>query len=361
MWNHLLKKSLGWLFGIAAVLTLATGVTANAPMPPSQYWIKFNTFAKLHSVQIAQCQDKQCQQSLLVREYGTCTQSGCLKTAPKFTTSHPLELDCADSLCLAALSPFYDKKELDPDRLYFIAQLDDRVVKSNIFPLVIGKDSYDTFTAKIVGDRLEISRDPIGNNTNSPLFQSIFLGSLFLTLGIESLVWGGYLRSKLATFNEISATIASVFIVHAFSFGIVWFSVTGLRNFAPDMMRAVGLSWLVLSLIYGGILSLYVRRAKVPLSPIAISGSIAYWWGASVMSSVVAFIFGYGSQIPSAFGVSEPIAILLAEIFVVGYEAWIIQRLRRDTLDFKSALLLSLVANSLSCTIGLAIAFFLPK
>jgi hypothetical protein len=151
------------------------------------------------------------------------------------------------------------------------------------------------------------------------------------------------------------------FIAHAFSFGIVWFSLLGLRKFAPDFIRYVGLTWLLLSLGYGGILSLYVRRAKNPQSSIAIAGSISYWLGALVMSIVAAFLFGYGSQIPSAFGVSEPIAILLSEIFVVGYEAWIIQRLRRDTLDFKTALLLSLVANVLSCALGLAIAFFLPK
>jgi hypothetical protein len=360
-WNNLLKKSIGWLLSIAIVLTLVTSAIANAPMPPSQYWIKFDSPAKLHSVQIAQCQNKQCQQSRLIRQYGTCTQSGCLTGASKLIQSKSLQLDCADNLCLAALSPFYDIKELDPDRLYFIAQLDDRVVKSKIFPLTLSKESYNTFTATVIAERLEIARNPTENNVNSPLFQNIFFGSLFLTLGIESLVWGGYLRRKQAVFDEISATILSVFIVHAFSFGIVWLSFVGLRNFAPDAIRFSGLGWLIFAIIYGCILSLHARRVKNPLSTTTIVGSIAYWIGAVFASLIVAFLFGYGSPLPSSFGVSEPIAILLSEIFVIGYEAWIIQTLRRDTLDFKISLLLSLVANTLSCAIGLVIAFLLPK
>jgi hypothetical protein len=41
---------------------------------------------------------------------------------------------------------------------------------------------------------------------------------------------------------------------------------------------------------------------------------------------------------------------------VIGYEAWIIQKLRRDIIDFQSALQVSLIANAASFLVGL---FFL--
>jgi hypothetical protein len=223
--------------------------------------------------------------------------------------------------------------------------------------LQTSKDSGDRFTVKVAANTLEISPNPELKTAASPLFQNLFSISLFLTLGIEASIWAGYLRWKQTAYREISATLLSVFIVHAFSFAIVWCSFPGFQHFADPFIRYAGLMWLFFSLLYGGILSLYVASAK-KLRSTTLVGSISYWLGAVVVSTIAAALNGYGSPLPSASGLSEPIAILLSEIFVVIYEAWIIQRLRRDTLDFKTALRVSLVANIVSCAIGLALAFF---
>jgi hypothetical protein len=353
MLTALLKKSLLWLFGIALSLTISTSATANSPKPPSLYWLKFDP-PTVQSVQIAQCQDKDCQKSILLGQHGTCTEAGCLKP----TQSQLLKLDCADNLCLVALPPFYDKNELDPARTYIVAQLDNRVWTSKIFTLVGRKDSSDKFTVKVVGNKLEIVPNPDQIVTDSPIFQNLFFISLILTLGIELIIWGGSLRWKQMAFSKIRAILVSVFFIHTFSFPIVWFSFPGLQHFASQSMRCGGLAWLGFSILYGTILSLYLKWAKNPLSALVEIGSVSYWLGAVFVSVVTAALLGYGSPLPDAAGLSEPIAILASEIFVIGYEAWIIQRLRHDNLKFKTALGLSFAANTASCLIGLAVSLF---
>jgi hypothetical protein len=357
MWKMWLKRSIVWILALVSILAISTSSTANAPQPPFLYWLKFEP-AKLQGLQIGQCQGKSCQQLELLKQFGTCDRSGCIKSTPKLKAKKPLGLECTDNLCLVSLSPFYDRQELDPTQVRFVAQLEDRVFSSEVFPLGSKNYGTDKFTVKTVNKILQVSPTPEQKVTQSSLFQDLFLFFLLLTLGIELGVWAGYLRWQKAGSTEIPPTIGSVVIVHAFSFAIVWFSFPGLEYFAGDSSRAGGLTWLVLSIIYGVILSLHSLRAKQPCSKRVVIGSIAYWLGAAVLTLLVTGLSGYGSPVPTADGLSKPIAICLSELFVVGYEAWIIQRLRRDTLDFKTAVSVSFVANLASCLLGLAWTWF---
>jgi hypothetical protein len=357
MWNILLKRSICWLLSVLLAVTIATSVMANAAQPPSLYWFKFANLAQLQGVQIAQCLGKSCEKSQLLKQHGTCDRSGCIKSAPKLTYRKPLSIDCADNLCLVALSPFYEKNELDPQQLRFIAQLADRVFESKIFPLG-DRSQSDRFTVKTMDNTLEISSAPAEKITQSSLFQDLALFFLLLTLAIELGIWAGYLRWQKVEFTEIRLTIICLIFIHFFSFPIVWFSFPGLEYFADDSTRYGGLLWLGFAVLYGIILSLHSLRAKQPVSKRVIGGSIAYWLGAAVVTLVFTGLLGYGSPVPSAAGISEPLAIFSSELFVVGYEAWLIQRLRRDTLAWKTALGISLAANTASCLLGLAVTLF---
>lgn len=358
MLNVLRKRSMVWLLAIVSILSIAIAATANAPQPPSLYWLKFDSPTKLQGVQIAQCQGNNCQKLVLLKQYGTCDKTGCIKSVPTLEHQKPLNIGCADNLCLVSLSPFYDTKELDPNQIRLIAQLADRVYLSKIFPL--NDQQSDKFTVKVRDKFLDISPNPGQKITQSSLFQDLFLVFLLLTLGIELGIWAGYLRWRKVESTEIRLIIISLLIVHAFSFPIVWFSFPGLEHFAGDSSRYGGLTWLVFSIGYGMILSIYLIWAKRSFSRQVVLGSIFYWLGAAVFTFLVTGLFGYGSPVPSVDGLSKPMAIFAAELFVVIYEAWIIQRLRRDTLVFKNALGLSLLANTISCFIGLAWAFFVP-
>lgn len=359
MWKVWLKRSIVWIVALGSILSIATSVTANAPKPPSLYWLKFDSPAQLQGVQIAQCQSKDCQKLLLLKQHGTCDRSECIRSQPKFQERKPLGIDCADNLCLISLSPFYNDRDLDPSQTRLLAQLDNRVYASKAFPL--GSKEHDRsgkFTVKAIDKTLQIAPNPKEDVSQSSLFQELFLSSLLLTIVIELAIWAAYLRWRKVESPEISLTIVSLLIVHAFSFLIVWLSCAGLEHFAGDGIRYGGLTWLVLSILYGAILSLHSIWAKKPFSKRVVIGSIAYWLGAAVFTTLLIGLSGYGSPVPTADGLSEPMAISLSEVFVVGYEAWIVQRLRRDTLSFKTALGLSFVANLASCLIGLTWAWF---
>ncbi|MCY7368638.1 MAG: hypothetical protein LH474_10865, partial [Chamaesiphon sp.] len=278
---------------------------------------------------------------------------------PKLDKRKPLNVDCADRLCLISLSPFYDARELDPSQIRLLAQLENQVYVSKVFPLKLQERHHeDKFTVKAIGKTLEILPSPEATVIQSSLFQNLALFFLVLTLGIELGIWAGYLRYQKAPSSEIGLTIISLLIAHAFSFPIVWFSASGLEPFASDGARYGGLAWLVLSILYGIILSLHSIWAKRPFSNRIVIGSIAYWLGAVAFTLLLTGLFGYGSPVPTADGLGKPIPTVLSEVFVVGYEAWIVQRIRRDTLNFKTALSLSLVANTLSCLLGLAWEWF---
>jgi hypothetical protein len=349
------KRSIYCLLSLVLTVTIATSVMANAPQPPSLYWFKFDVPAQLQGVQIAQCLGKSCERTELLKQYGTCDRSSCIKSLPKLTYPKPLSIDCADNLCLVALSPFYNKKELDPQQLRFIAQSADRVFESKIFPLGDRHLQSDRFTVKAIDKTLEISSAPAEQITQSSLFKDLASFFLLLTLVIELGIWASYLRWRKVESNEIRLTIIWLTFIHFFSFPIVWFSFPGLEQFAEDSTRYGGLMWLGFAVLYGIILSLHSIRAKQPASKIVVGGSIAYWLGAAVVTLIFTGLLGYGSPVPSAAGLSEPLAILASELFVVGYEAWLIQRLRRDTLAWKTALGVSLAANTASCLFGLAL------
>ena len=359
MWKIWVKRSIILVLGLCSILIISNNVTANAPQPPSLYWLKFDSPAQLQGVQIAQCQGEDCQKLALLKRSGTCDRTGCINSPPKLDNRKPLNVDCADRLCLISLSPFYDAQKLDPSQIRLLAQLDNQVYVSKVFSLKSSAQDRETkFTVKAIDQTLELVPSPEQTVIQSSLFQNLALFFLVLTLGIELGIWAGYLRYHQVQSAEIGLTIVSLLIANGFSFPIVWFSASGLAPFASDGSRYGGLTWLVLSILYGIILSLHSIWAKNPFSSRIVIGSIAYWLGAAAFTLLLTGFSGYGSPVPTADGLAQPIPTILSEIFVVGYEAWIVQRIRRDTLNFRTALSLSLVANTVSCLLGLAWEWF---
>ena len=359
MWKIWVKRSIILVLGLVSILIIANSVAANAPQPPSLYWLKFDSPAQLQGVQIGQCYVKSCHKLELLKQSGTCDRTGCIKSPPKLDNRKPLNVDCADRLCLISLSPFYNAQELDPSQIRLLAQLDNQVYVSKVLSLKSLAQNHETkFTVKAIDKTLELVPNPEQTVIQSSLFQNLALFFLILTLGIELAIWAGYLRYQKAQSSEIRLTIISLLIAHAFSFPVVWFSASGLEPFASDGSRYGGLAWLVLSILYGIILALHSIWAKNPCSSRIVIGSIAYWLGAAVFTMLLTGLSGYGSPVPTADGLAQPLPTILSEVFVVGYEAWIVQRIRRDTLNFKTALSLSLIANTVSCVLGLAWEWF---
>ena len=187
-----MRRSISWVLGLFSILLIANSVAANVPQPPSLYWLKFDASAQLQGVQIGQCYVKSCHKLELLKQFGTCDRSSCIKPPPKLDNRKPLNVDCADRLCLISLSPFYDAQKLDPSQIRLLAQLDNQVYVSKVLSLKsLAQNNESKFTVKAIGKTLELIPNPEQMVIQSSLFQNLVLFFLVLTLGIELGIWIG--------------------------------------------------------------------------------------------------------------------------------------------------------------------------
>jgi hypothetical protein len=353
-WRILSRKIiLCWLV-IVLSMSVVTSVLANAAAPPSLNWLKFESKEDIRGVQIAQCRDSRCQQSLLLTQYGKCDLQGCIPGPAKSLSINPLRIECAENLCMISLPLPSSRQELDITKLQIRALIKDRVFASKTFSLNDDRERPSKSKVSVIGNNLELSPNANFSIAESTLWRSLFLVALVMTIAIESAIWAGYLRWRERS-SEIKETILSLVLVEAFSLPIIWLFVPGIHHFANDRERYVGWVWLILSLGYGAILFVWSLLRKSMRWQTIMTGSIAYWVGTFLVTVIVSAVFSYGPSVPSAApGISRLPAIAIGEILVIFYEAVLMQRLRRDSLKFKTALGVSIIANLASFLAGLA-------
>lgn len=359
----MLKRSLEIVITLVLSLTIAIAAHANAPAPPWSCWLKFEPDVTVESLQISQDRGANDREQIVVRQYGTCNTKGCLKD-PISHISNELQLDCHDNLCLLALNNYI--RNIDPQKIRITAQIKDRhdlfltsgkVRSSGIFALGDSKAARRTFDVKVNDRSLDITLRDREEIDRWQLFQErAFWESLLLTLSIELTIWSLYLWRRKAKLVEILLTGASLLVVHAFSFAIVWHVFPSFRPFASNLERAMALTWLLFSSCYG-ILPFSLKSQHMVRVGGILAGSILYWFIAIIITGIIGFFSGYGYSFPSASGLPIPLLTIASELFVVVYEAWIVQKMRSDILAFKPALTVSFVANAASCLAGLG--FFL--
>jgi hypothetical protein len=279
-----------------------------------------------------------------------------------------LHLGCNNNLCLVAFKSY--TQQIDPKRIRIVAQLKENnkfdlapvsVRSSDIFPIGERNADHKTFNVKVAGNTLDIALSNNDAVERWQIFQErLFWESLLLTVAIELTIWSGYLWWQQTKLIEILLTDAIVLTVHAFSFPIVWYVFPSFRAFASNFERATALLWLGLSLCYG-FLPFVLRSQQSTRAGGILAGSLLYWFGSVVVTAILGFFSGYGYSFPSATGLPMPFLTLASELFVVGYEAWIVYRLRQDSLSLKLVLKVSFAANAVSCLVGLVFFFTIFK
>ncbi len=277
-------------------------------------------------------------------------------------------MGCNNNLCLVAFKSY--TQQIDPNPFRLVAQLKESnkfdlapgsVRSSDTFPIGDRNADRKTFNVKVVNNALDITLSNNDTVARWQIFQErLFWESLLLTVAIELTIWSGYLWWQQTMLIEILLTDASVLTVHAFSFPIVWYVFSSFRAFASNFERATALLWLGLSLCYG-FLPFVLRSQQSTRAGGILAGSLLYWFGAVVVTAIFGFFSGYGYSFPSATGLPMPFLTLASELFVVGYEAWIVHRIRQDSLSLKLALKVSFAANAVSCLVGLAFFFTIFK
>lgn len=75
----------------------------------------------------------------------------------------------------------------------------------------------------------------------------------------------------------------------------------------------------------------------------------------AVLSFIPILITSYNQHLPITSGIPSIITLTASEVFAFTWEAWLINRINRDTCSIKQAVLLSLLINTASLILGLII------
>ncbi|WP_295620297.1 hypothetical protein [Chamaesiphon sp. GL140_3_metabinner_50] len=367
---------------VVIILSLATAAIANSPRPPDRHWLRFSPDRPaLEGVQIVQCESAQCQKPLLIMHYNTCNRSGCIPGAPLVKhsddTSNPWQphFGCVDNTCFWSTGQHdvFDlgtSAKFNPNLLKIIAQFPDRVRSTNVFKIPPEESSgwhfgWETdLTIKITPTDLLVSKtaDEAEKSTTSnnkraspidPTILAILL--LVLSVGSEVVIAYFYLCRQQPTKSDLRRFLLSVLLVHLFSLPIVWFSFPALTAFSSLGTRTMGMFWIFMSLLYGAIVTAYYSLGKQPKkTAIWVTGTISFWSLNLLMFVIGNAILNYGVALPLLTGIFLPgaWALPISEVFIWLYEAWIIYAINKYAINYRNAILLSLVTNLTSFSLG---------
>ncbi len=165
--------------------------------------------------------------------------------------------------------------------LKIIAQYPDRVRSSNLFKLVQPNvfDQPTDIAIAITTTDLRISQ-PIDQRESPPskngIAQFAALAILLLSIGSELPITYFYFRRLYPT--KVWFLLYSVLMVHLFSLAIVWVSFPVLAAFKTTGVRTAGIAWILMSLCYGLLVTVYYSIGKQPKKASTwVSGTIWFW------------------------------------------------------------------------------------
>lgn len=376
--SKLSKKLIPVSIGIILIFLLATAAIANSPRPPDRHWLRFSPDRPvLQGVQILQCESAGCQKPLLVMHYKTCNQTGCVPGTPLVEhsddTSSPWRphFGCVNNTCFWSTGQsggldLGKSLKFNPNLLKIVAQFPDRVKSTNIFKLPPdGSFGWKTDTTiRVTPTDLLVSQTgdedetPTSSNTakvNSidPTIFAILL--LTLSVGSEVAIAYFYLRRQQIPQPDLRRFLLSVLLVHLFSIPIVWISFPALAAFTSLGTRSMGMVWIVMSLLYGAIVTAYYSLGKKPKKTSTWLSGTLWLWSLDLVVFVVGFaLSNYGVSLPLLTGLflPEAWALPIAELFIWLYEAWIIYVVNQHLINYRNVMLLSLVTNVTSFSLG---------
>jgi hypothetical protein len=350
-WTVCLK---GVLAFVVSFLLMTTTADANAPAPPSYFWMTFQDrdakAVNVEGAQLVECVTKTCDRPILLMKTGICTGADCLRSSPILSAPH--RFDCVQNTCLYAESQFSQRSTGPYYKL--IAQLGDRSKTTPAFPLDIQNPlaGYPKRLRVTVGQSdLVITPD---RTPMKPTRWEMFGIALGLTETTELILAALCLWTLKIERNLSIKILVSIAFINLLTFPVVWFFFPALQPFQYTTARVFG----VLSLCVAIGFSIFLAgRVEVTLKTLQ---KVFFVWLFSLpvvlaIGFVVAVFLGYGESLPPASGIPSLITLPASEIFAVGWEAWLIHRLSQKRLIFAQVLSLSFVMNMVSLILGLVL------
>jgi len=344
----------GFLAFVASLLLMTTRADANAPAPPSYFWMTFQDrdakAVNVKGAQFVECATTRCDRPILLIKTGVCTGEDCLKSSPILGAPH--RFDCVQNVCLYAESQFSQRSTGPYYKL--IAQFDDRSKTTPAFPLdmqnpLAGYPKRLRVTVQQTDLAIAVDRTPL-KPTRWEMF-SIALGLTEVTELIVAVLclWGFRIERSLSI-----KILVSIAFINLLTFPVVWFFFPALQPFQYTTTRVFGVLSLCIAIGFNIFLT---NRSEMTLKTLQ---KVFFVWLFSLpvvlaIGFVVALFLGYGESLPPVFGIPSLITLPASEVFAVGWEAWLIHRLSQKRLLFAQVFGLSLLMNGASLILGLVL------
>jgi hypothetical protein len=325
---------------------------ANSLPPPSIVWFTFEykTAQPPHllGLQVVACETENCEQPVLMQQYGICERDGCLKTPAKLT-GEKNTLGCAADKCRSTAFPFHGET-------YFklVAQFSDRVRESRVTQKLPSQYGEETAWRVIMGETdLTVEKDTI------PVLQSplvIFKNNTLrigLSIFVELLVAGVCFQIWAKTdFRHLMGRLLIVFLANLITLSVVWFFFPSLGYFQSSANTTLGIMVLFAAFVYAALLAgIYRSRNKTRWWLVALTTlSIPF----TVVCSLITFSFtnGYYGSYVTAQGLPSSVIIIASEVFAVVVEAILITILCKGSLPLRLIWITSLLMNTASFLTG---------
>jgi hypothetical protein len=349
------KKTVFVFVAVLIFLLPLNGAYANSVVPPSVAWFTFDyktaQTSRLLGVQLIACTTVNCEQPVLLQQYGTCDRSGCITSAPKLT-GWSNDFGCAANICRSAAYPSHGGTDFK-----LIVQFSDQVRTSEVveeLPSGYGEDAAWRVVVRdgdlsIEADTLPIVSNPGRVYPTNPL---LLFG---LSILVEILVAGVCFWWTVDP-RHFEGALLMVLLVNLLSLPVVWFFFPSLGQFQSEANQSKGLLVLFLAFIYAVLLvGIYrsgyrTRNWLIGLTLLSLPVTIFF--------SLVAFSFlpGYYARYVSVQGLPANLTIFLSEVFVVVFEAIPMTILSKRALPLKWIWITSLLMNAASFVTGLFLA-----
>jgi hypothetical protein len=331
-----------------------SAVSANSAPPPSVAWFTFvdqtGQSPRLEGVQLIACDTADCQQPVLLQQFGACDGSECIKSTPTLS-GWSTALDCAVGICRSSAYPNHGGTSF---RL--VAKFSDGTRTSDTVGTLPSKYAEVAAWQVLVNTaNLSIVQDPrVPSIDNTIRLIPQNFKWIVISIIAELLVAAAcfQLLAKTDT-HQLLRRLLIVFLVNLVSLAMVWLYFPSLGHFQSAGSRDFGLFILILTGLFSGLLiAIYRSTGRAHGWAIALA-SIALILTVLSYGIIRSFIWYAGGYTVYVQGLSSTAIIIVSEVFAVTFEALMIAILTKTSISTRFIWLTSLLMNSTSFLLGL--------
>lgn len=333
------------------LLSIPTSIAiANSLPPPYRIYFRFidtnERSVPVESVQVAGCEDAGCESPQYLIGYGSCEGVKCLSGERVLPDSWKLQ--CAGNRCILE-NPVNFAHELPA---YLELRMESKKEEWQSEPFATPDCDYCDTRFKVILSsemgRLEADSD----STVAGAMQMNFWPSWLVTILVECLASIGITEfwKRRSPGNQLTIW-KGVLLANILSYPVAWVTIPSLGQMQQSSAALSGLVIFFISLVIAAI-ALFIAANRGKMRGWMIITGIVLIPVCAVLVLGALFLSSYGNYDVNISGLSPAVVIITAELYAVGFEALFLWLLKKKTMLFRQALLISAVLNLLSAGIG---------